>query len=687
MKNSMNVRHVFTENQKKAILQTVARKVAMSVCRFRDTIQASELDGCGDFLVYGAFVSLKCRGELRACCGWVGDSVALVDALNQAALRAATDDNRFAPIMTSELREMKVDVWVLTGPELIAGKGPVRAEFVEIGKHGLIVATPRHRGLLLPGVAVEMNLNPVEFLEHTCRKAGLPKNAWLDEQTMVLRFEGDCFSGTLYDLLPETFPKDQIAPPRAPQERDVAMLADYTKQNIHKVLKGKSPDLYIAGIYDGNVNGICLRSHFSDHTTDTVQMAIGKAAPLQATLWNMAMRTAETILRSNGRELPDQVDLCVFWGIEACGTAAKPTLDKLNTRQEGLLLVRFGRWILTYTSRQMPERLLLEALAEAGFAEDADTEVYSVNVACTASSFMTSSNQKPNVQVAARQPFAAGGFYPGMSGELDKMLDSLFADEPTQKAAKPAKGAKASAKGKVETPAAGAVIVPHAGWKYSGRLAAQTLKRAGTIPELVLAFGTKHTPMGVDWAVSPCSRWELPGKALEGEPELAKAMTNTVPEFQLDTYAHAREHSLEVVLPLLARVAPQTHVIGTVMAGGQPEMLKSAAKKMAGWIRTLPKRPLLLASSDMNHYADEERTNQLDAMAIEAIEAKDPLRLLEVVRKNEISMCGVVPVAFVMLVLQELKGDYEVETVGHTTSAEASGDTSSVVGYYGAVLR
>ena len=101
----------------------------------------------------------------------------------------------------------------------------------------------------------------------------------------------------------------------------------------------------------------------------------------------------------------------------------------------------------------------------------------------------------------------------------------------------------------------------------------------------------------------------------------------------------------------------------------------------------MPERPLLVISTDMNHFADDAETRRLDRLALDAIEALDPRRLLDVVREHRISMCGVVPAVVVMETLRRLGSLNECQLVGYTTSAERSGDTTRVVGYAGDLFR
>jgi AmmeMemoRadiSam system protein A len=120
----------------------------------------------------GAFTTLYYRGSLRGCVGYVFPVTPLYRTIAETARGAAFDDSRFSPVTHDENSELKVSLSVLSPPQ------PIQAEQVEIGRHGLLISLGLHRGLLLPQVPVEHRWNRIQFLEQTCRKAGLPLNAW-----------------------------------------------------------------------------------------------------------------------------------------------------------------------------------------------------------------------------------------------------------------------------------------------------------------------------------------------------------------------------------------------------------------------------------------------------------------------------------------------------------------------------
>ena len=120
----------------------------------------------------GVFTTLYCNGKLRGCVGYPAAILPLYRTVMETARAAAFEDPRFVPVVLSEARDLRISISVLSPV------APIRAEEVEVGRHGLLISHGSHRGLLLPQVPVEHGWNRVTFLEQTCRKAGLPLEAW-----------------------------------------------------------------------------------------------------------------------------------------------------------------------------------------------------------------------------------------------------------------------------------------------------------------------------------------------------------------------------------------------------------------------------------------------------------------------------------------------------------------------------
>jgi AmmeMemoRadiSam system protein A len=126
----------------------------------------------------GAFTSLYLRGELRGCVGYVLPVSPVYRAVADTARAAAFEDTRFYPVTLPEARDLEIELSILSPPQ------PISPEAIEIGRHGLLISMAGHRGLLLPQVPAEHHWDRATFLEQTCRKAGLPLDAWKNGATI-----------------------------------------------------------------------------------------------------------------------------------------------------------------------------------------------------------------------------------------------------------------------------------------------------------------------------------------------------------------------------------------------------------------------------------------------------------------------------------------------------------------------
>lgn len=138
----------------------------------------------------GVFVTLHVRGRLQGCIGVTEPNESLGEAIIRCAASAALEDSRFPPMKEPQLEEMSIEISLLSPLE------PILPEAIEIGRHGLLAVNHPQRGLLLPKVATEHGLTQEQFLEETCRKAGLPRDAWKDPETGLFGFTCEVFSDT-----------------------------------------------------------------------------------------------------------------------------------------------------------------------------------------------------------------------------------------------------------------------------------------------------------------------------------------------------------------------------------------------------------------------------------------------------------------------------------------------------------
>lgn len=140
----------------------------------------------------GVFTTLHLRGQLRGCVGYVLPVSPLYSAVAESARAAAFEDTRFHPVTMDEAPSLTIELSVLSPPQ------PIAPELVEVGRHGLLVSMAGRRGLLLPQVPIEHHWDRTTFLEQTCRKAGLPVDAWQKGAT-VEAFTAEVFG----DVQPE----------------------------------------------------------------------------------------------------------------------------------------------------------------------------------------------------------------------------------------------------------------------------------------------------------------------------------------------------------------------------------------------------------------------------------------------------------------------------------------------------
>jgi len=136
----------------------------------------------------GAFVTLHEQGRLRGCIGQVEPVEPLANAVARCAVSAALEDPRFYPVRAEELGNLEIEISILSRLE------PVQPDEIEVGRHGLVVTQGRRRGLLLPQVATQYRWARERFLEETCAKAGLERDAWKDSATRIESFTAEVFS-------------------------------------------------------------------------------------------------------------------------------------------------------------------------------------------------------------------------------------------------------------------------------------------------------------------------------------------------------------------------------------------------------------------------------------------------------------------------------------------------------------
>lgn len=657
-----------TGQQKQLILSAAGELVSAAVMGRPATIADGTLGGAADHLVAGSFVSLKRRSRLRSCCGMLTQAVPLGQALQDAAWRTAKEDVRFPQVSPTELEHLELEVWVLYAPEPVPSRGEERVRAVTVGKHGLQVVRGEARGLLLPGVAVENNWDARQFLDEVCVKAGLHPSLWKDDATALFTFEGEAIHGRVLspDASSGTGAPAVPAPLFGPEE--MAAYLEFCRGNIVALLRGATPNYYLFGVPDCNVNGVVLSVSGVGQGEPLLfsQLSLRPGVPLQATIYNLAQAAARD---SAGRGIwADQLDtqqigLAILYDAAMHGTVADSDLAGIDPQHRMVLVTERNKTGWVFDRQRTSDQLVSDAAEQARVSNPAAAAVFSLATLTMLDRFVVSTAPRAVRGGADRSPAVAGSFYAAEPSALSRMVDEMIAGDA----------------GREPWPAA---MVPHAGLIYSGRIAASVLKRI-QIPRTVIVIGPKHTPLGVEWAVAPQQTWSMPGFTIESDTKLVRRLAQAIPGLELDALAHQREHAIEVELPFIARLAPETHVVGIAIGSGGLESCRRFAEGLANVLRDLEERPLLVISSDMNHFATDAETRVLDEMALSALDRLDPADLYKTVTENRISMCGVLPAVIVMETLRLLGGLTKAERVGYATTADVTGDPSRVVGYAG----
>jgi AmmeMemoRadiSam system protein B len=267
-----------------------------------------------------------------------------------------------------------------------------------------------------------------------------------------------------------------------------------------------------------------------------------------------------------------------------------------------------------------------------------------------------------------RLPAVAGRFYPEEPDRLRATVDSFLGSGGDEKKIR-----------------ARACLVPHAGYVYSGAVAGEVYQHI-EIPSRVILIGPRHFPRGASLAILSEGAWQTPLGAAPIDHLLAEKIVRAFPLLREDAVAHSMEHSLEVQLPFLQRLASPFAFVPIVIGPVQWETLEALGHALATVIAADREPVLVIASSDMNHYESDAVTRGKDYKAIDQILALQPRKLFDTVRDEKISMCGYGAAVVAVIASRDL-GALQVELVRYATSGEVNGDMREVVGYAGMVIK
>ncbi len=609
---------------------------------------------------YGLFVTLRRGAQLRACRGRWGSEKAhtLGSLLTTVAAEAACQDGRFASIHEKELARLGIDVSLMFNPQPMRARGEDRIEGIEVGRHGLVITHPRGRGLLLPHVPTDAGWDAKAYLDALCRKATLPPDTWRrDNAAQIMTFEARKITGAAQ--------RSELDPMK------------FSGQRLQKLLQGAND--MMAERFDPADADDMLSQAFDEQLVLHVETECGLTStavgtgqsPLQ--LAAAAVESLRQLCVSKGRPSARIIRQALLWQAIPLSAADYPDRHR-HLANHAVLGRRDGPWSLVMPQRGRQLDRVGAVLAKLRISPE-DWQMNDKIRLTAFSTIVTEVRQRSDEinapdRPSARPPARAGQFYPADPDEMNREIDRYLAagnDPPAEKALRRA------------------VMLPHAGWVFCGETLGKTLARV-RVPDTAIIIGPKHTPYGEQWSVTPDDAWDIPGARVPVATQLAKRLVDRVPMLRADPEAHRMEHGSEVIIPFLYRINPKLRVLPITIGQADYESTSPLAEAIADICSDCDDKPMLVISSDMNHFAPEPENRRLDHMAIDAMCTGEPRKLYDICLRHDISMCGFIPACIIMQALLRLDPQLRPELVDYSNSANASGDTSRVVGYAGVLL-
>ncbi|WP_207683455.1 AmmeMemoRadiSam system protein B [Desulfonema magnum] len=276
-----------------------------------------------------------------------------------------------------------------------------------------------------------------------------------------------------------------------------------------------------------------------------------------------------------------------------------------------------------------------------------------------------------NVNAKVRAPAVAGQFYPADPSELAKIVKSYL-----EHAVKP------SGKRPV------AIISPHAGYVYSGQIAANAFNEAASHTyDLIILLGTNHTTFGFTGVSVYPGNYKTPLGIIETDKDIAKQLTDAEKDFVSDESVHAREHSIEVQVPFVQTLFPNVKVVAAVIGTPNLELCTRFGNVLANVVKN--RQVLIVASSDLSHYPNYEDANRVDKKTLDAILTLDPKIVSTTIKKQETGniknlstcACGLAPIMTAMITAKQL-GANSARLISYANSGDSPvGSRYRVVGY------
>jgi len=273
------------------------------------------------------------------------------------------------------------------------------------------------------------------------------------------------------------------------------------------------------------------------------------------------------------------------------------------------------------------------------------------------------------VAAPVRPPAVAGAFYEASPARLRAQIEACFAANPPPPAAK-------------QRFIGG--VVPHAGLMYSGHVAA-AFYAAAELPRRYVILCPNHTGAGHIAAIYREGAWRTPLGDVPVDEPLADAIMSRAKVLQHDERAHAREHSLEVQLPFLQHLLADFTFVPICLGAHRYDVAEEVGNAIADVIAASEEPIGILASSDLNHYEDQQTTLRKDQVAIDEVLKLAPRGLWDAVDQYDVSMCGFIPTTAMLIAARRL-GAKDARLLKHATSGDINGDYAHVVGYAAVIV-
>ncbi|HXV18921.1 MAG TPA: AmmeMemoRadiSam system protein B, partial [Candidatus Omnitrophota bacterium] len=268
-----------------------------------------------------------------------------------------------------------------------------------------------------------------------------------------------------------------------------------------------------------------------------------------------------------------------------------------------------------------------------------------------------------------RHPYVDGSFYPKDPAKLSGMIDSFLAKAPSREAGE----------GEIT-----AILVPHAGYVYSGQVAAYAFKKIeGLSFDTVILFGLYHKAPFEGASVWTKGSWKTPLGEVPIDTELAEAIVRENKQFAFTQDAHRAEHSLEVEIPFLQKTLKNFKIVPIVMNTPSLEISQALAEAIVK--NSGKRRILILGSTDMSHYHAGDTARTMDLESVRVLELGDTEELLRQVNSGKIELCGIAGIAAAIETAKRMGGS-TIRTLRYAHSGNVTGDDTRVVGYGSLVI-